>query len=192
MSSSRCCLVLPRQAAALMPCTRGHSKVFSRRARSTSIIAGIAGASQAGPRSSRRGRSDGHAGHLIAGSALGSSVASPHTRGPILPGTRNFWDSCMLSACVTVVSASATVCRQCPFYFIFPVIQDPNVTLARPMKAMRARTKEMPDREYLRSTCRITYKSAFLSPSLVHNPHPFDLPEWLSAVTQHLPRIRAV
>ena len=103
--------------------------MFSRRACPTSIIACLAGASQVSPRSSRRGRSDDHAGYLIAGSAFGRYVASPHTRGPILPGTRNFWDSYMSSPCVRTGITLATVCSQ--WYVHGLVLQSPKATLKR-------------------------------------------------------------
>ena len=160
MSSSRCCLVLPRQAAALMPCTRGHLKVFSRRARSTSIIASIAGASQAGPRSPHRGRLDGHAGYLIAGSAFGRYVASPHTRGPILPGTRNFWKPCMSWACIQVASTLAIACYQhCSCTRSYRIRKPPSRKSSPAEQQQmshaitRAKTKETPHLDYLRSTC---------------------------------------
>ena len=122
--------------------------MFSRRACPTSIIACLAGASQAGPRSSRRGRLDGHAGYLIAGSAFGSYVASPHTRGPILPGTRNFWDSYMSSACVLADITLATVCSQ--KYIHGLVLQSSKATLTRTTAychSMRARTREQRQRQ---------------------------------------------
>ena len=166
--------------------------MFSRRACPTSIIACLAGASQAGPRSSRRGRSDGHAGYLVAGSALGSSVASPHTRGPILPGTRNFWDPCMSSACVLADFTLATVCKlvngtfmaQCYRVVRKPPSREQTCIATVSMKGYsvcagtHARTKATTNWGYLRSTWAAIYNVALPPPSLFLNPHPSDLPDW--------------